>query len=712
MKSKLLRRIILTACCFGVATLSPVFAAPKNNVLNVKTDIDPSKIVNPESFEVDVDEILNQWHVKRYTTLEKDVLNRKTKTFTDEEYRERLERMPTEIDMTYHPVVVNFIKMYVERRKGLVESMLALNLFYKDLFYDAFTKEGLPLELTNLAIIESALNPTAVSKAGATGLWQFMSQTAHGEGLEINSLVDERRDPYKSTYAAAKFLKKLYKTYGDWSLAIAAYNCGPGNVNKAIRRAGGGKKTFWDIYNYLPKETRDYIPAFIAANYAMHYYRDHNISPVLASKPIRVDTVHVNNKVSFNQISSVLDIPIEELRILNPQYKKDVIPGNVKPYSLVLPHLQVYNYIANEDSILNYGKKATPTPKKNASPSEDLNKISERNLAETSTPKSGNDSPVSDDSYIYHKVGRDETVDGLAKKYNVPAGEIVRANGGSYELRRGTNLQIRANENAPVVEPAKANSERAVAQTTAQPSSPSSSPASTVAKSNEMPKSVTTPANANKSEAQQKVTNAFNKAQVNTNKTQSQQTQTTNYKKPAAAATKAQPQATQTKAAAPAKQQAAAKTPTPAKQQAAAKQQPAAKQQAPANNKNGKQVAQAKPDPKAAQKPDPKAAQKQDPKAKNAKPQQPAKAPEPKQTTYTTKSGDNLEKIARQNGISVADLKKANGMKNDLLPTGKELKIPKAKPAPKKDNAAEAKKPATPAPAKKAAPAPAKKGKK
>jgi membrane-bound lytic murein transglycosylase D len=341
--------------------------------------------------------------------------------------------MPTVIEMPFNSAVKNCITMYAERRKQLVENMLGMSLYYMPIFEQALDRYGLPLELKYLPVIESALNPDAVSKVGATGLWQFMLPTATGEGLEVNSIVDQRRDPYASSDAAARYLKKLYDIYNDWSLAIASYNCGPGNVNKALRRAGNStdsKKDFWDIYPYLPSETRGYVPAFIAANYIMNYYDKHNISPALARKPIVTDTIHVTRRVHFQQISDVMGIPMDELRVLNPQYRTDLIPGDIKPYSLVLPSLQVYAYLANEDSIVNHNAEL----------------YARRDVVEPSTGESaasdGNGEYVEELVVKYHTVARGETLNSIARKYGVTVASIRSANKVGSKVRRGQKLRI------------------------------------------------------------------------------------------------------------------------------------------------------------------------------------------------------------------------------------------------------------------------------
>ncbi len=272
--------------------------------------------------------------------------------YPDSVYIERIEKLPFIMDMSYNRVVKNYIDVYTRKRQDKVRVMLSLSEYYFPIFEEIFDHYGLPDELKYLSIIESALNPRAVSRAGATGLWQFMFYTGKTYGLTINSLVDERRNPIKSTYAAASFLKDLYAIYKDWTLVIAAYNCGPGNVNKAIRRSGG-KRNYWDIYYYLPRETRGYVPAFIAAAYVMNYPKEHNLTPVPIDFDIHTDTIMITDKLHLKQVSEVLKIPIAQLRDLNPQYKMDIIPGD-KTYSLCVPQVQAMKFIEFKDSIFAY----------------------------------------------------------------------------------------------------------------------------------------------------------------------------------------------------------------------------------------------------------------------------------------------------------------------------------------------------------------------
>ncbi len=399
------------------------------SILEVKDNLHETPVILPESFETDVHKMQHNWYLNNYADIDRSADSKATVNVTDEEIIDRLSKLPTTIEMPFNSVVKNYIMMYVDRRKQLVENMLGMSLYYMPIFEQALDRYNLPLELKYLPVIESALNPEAVSRVGATGLWQFMLPTAKGEGLEVSTLVDERRDPYASSDAAARYLKKLYDIYGDWSLAIASYNCGPGNVNKAIRRAGGGKKDFWQIYPHLPAETRGYVPAFIAANYVMTYYGKHNISPALARKPILTDTVHVSRRVHFEQIRDVLGIPLEEISSFNPQYRTGLIPGDIKPYSLVLPSLQVYSYLAYEDSIVNHN----------------ADKYARRDIVEPASAGSGSDSKgeyVEELVVKYHTVRKGETLSSIARKYGVTASSIRKTNKCGKRVRRGQKLRI------------------------------------------------------------------------------------------------------------------------------------------------------------------------------------------------------------------------------------------------------------------------------
>lgn len=424
--------------CLSIAAVT---ASAAMSILDIKHSITDPNVIAPESFETATRQLEEDFYLKYFTERVEMIDTTASAAGTPQQYAELLSRLPTEMEMPYNEIVGRFIDMYLTRRRTLVADMIALHNYYGNIFVEELTKQNMPLELQYLPVIESAIQPNAVSRAGAVGLWQFMPATAGGLGLEINSLVDQRRDPRKSSAAAAKYLRQLHDIYDDWSLAIAAYNCGPGNVNKALRRAGGENKDFWSIYYLLPAETRGYVPAFIAANYVMNYYNQHNISPALAKRPIITDSVHVNKRVHLQQIADILNLPIEEIRVLNPQYRRDVIPGDVRPYSLVLPSMQVYSYIMSEDSIL----------------SHDYNRYARRKVVEPVTTI--DDDPDSD--YVTklvvkrHVVKKGETLSKIAKRYGVKTADIKKWNGlRKNSLRAGSTLKINTYERvARVKEP-------------------------------------------------------------------------------------------------------------------------------------------------------------------------------------------------------------------------------------------------------------------
>jgi len=322
----------------------------------------------PEAMTYDLDSLLNLYMSKTYLGTPGDCeMKNENPTYPKEVYIERLSRIPSIMELAYNDIVQRFIDRYSGRLRYSVSYLLGAANFYIPIFEEALEAYQLPLELKYLPIIESALNPKAVSRAGATGLWQFMLGTGKQYGLEVNSLVDERRDPVKSSYAAARYLRDLYKIFGDWNLVIAAYNCGPENINKAIRRyrAASGRtqedetitaadKDYWQIYPYLPAETRGYVPAFIAANYIMTYYCEHNICPMTTNLPAQSDTVIVHRDVHLEQIAGVIGTDAYLLRSLNPEYRRDIVPGNTKPCAIRMPLADTGKFIDHEDSIYNY----------------------------------------------------------------------------------------------------------------------------------------------------------------------------------------------------------------------------------------------------------------------------------------------------------------------------------------------------------------------
>lgn len=407
-------------------TCAALSAGANESILDIKHSLNDSKVIPPESFETDVQKMKEDWYLQNYIQLSEQHKGQPETALDDKVIIERLNKMPCVIEMTYNPTVLGFIKMYIRKRE-LVENMLGKSLYYMPIFEHELEKRGMPEELKYLAVVESALIPTARSRANAVGLWQFMRPTAKGLGLEINNFVDERRDTYKATAKAVEYLQSLYDTYGDWQLAIAAYNSGPGNVNKAIRRSGQKNYDFWTIYDYLLPETRSYVPTFIAACYIMNYYNQHDISPALAKRPLITDTVHVNNRIHFDQISEILDIPVEEIRALNPQYLRDVIPGNIHTYSLTLPSQQIHSFIMSLDKILEY-KADKYNPKRAVYEEQEVVK--------------------------YHKVTRGETLKKVARKYGVTQKQIKRWNGlRSNTLKRGQKLKIISTQKVRIDKP-------------------------------------------------------------------------------------------------------------------------------------------------------------------------------------------------------------------------------------------------------------------
>lgn len=354
------KKTVALIMCAGL-TLSAYAAAP--SVASHRDTISDFHKVYPDNKHfADYHKLRQSWYFNNYVALSDDNgsnYSGKNLTATDSEIRKRLNNIETDMELEYNESVKSYIDSYLKNGRKTVENMLGVSLYYMPIFEKALIEEGVPVELKYLPIIESAMQPSIKSSAKATGLWQFMYDTGKGMGLTINSLVDERCDPEKSSEAAAKFLKKLYDMYGDWNLALAAYNWGPGNVNKLISRyvKNGEKPDFWALRKYMPNETRNYVPKFIATVYIMEYYKEHGISPALAKQPILVDSVHVRNKVSFKQISEVLDIPIDAIRAFNPQYIKDIIPGDGRnSYVLKLRPEQIYAYMMSEDKILAHGK--------------------------------------------------------------------------------------------------------------------------------------------------------------------------------------------------------------------------------------------------------------------------------------------------------------------------------------------------------------------
>lgn len=344
----------------------------------------------------------------------------------DSIYKQRLQALPFVIEVPYNEVVRRYILRYVKHSPRQLAALQRKAEYYFPIFEDILAKHDLPYELCYMPVIESALNPQARSHMGAIGLWQFMPATGKKYGLEINSLVDERMDPIRSTEAACLFLKNLYAIFQDWNLVIAAYNCGPGNVNKAIHRAGG-KRDFWSIYPYLPSETRGYLPIFIAASYAMNYAEAHGICPATPLATMASDTIVTTQRQHLKQIADNIDIPLAELRRLNPQYPRDIIPGG-KAYAICLPIEKAGVYIDKQDTILAYQAKELIH-----------NRRDEIELLHRTSVNGG----YSINGVTYYKIKEGDTLGGIAKKFRVSVKQLKAWNGlKSDMIRAGKTLKI------------------------------------------------------------------------------------------------------------------------------------------------------------------------------------------------------------------------------------------------------------------------------
>ncbi len=381
------------------------------------------------------DSLLSVWYKEKNIPMERYIVESDTMEFysniPDSIYIAKIKKMNSFIPIPYNHIVRNQIIAYTEKMPTFSKKVLALSEYYLPIFEEIFDYYGLPKELKAMAIIESGLNPVAVSRARAKGMWQFMYRTALQYNLNINSYVDERLDPIKATHAAAKYLRDAYTIFGDWALAISSYNCGTGNVNKAIRRAGS--KEFWDIYPYLPRETRGYVPAFVGALYLLSYHKDYpNLTPEApVTMPAHVDTFSIKKNLHFEQVSHNIGITTETLRLLNPQYVHDIVPGNEKEYILRLPYNFTSAFIDKQDSIYTYKDSVY------------FNPIVYNNIKQAQAEAQS--------SKIYHKVRSGETLGGIASKYRVGLSSLLRWNGLSQKsiIRPGQRLVIYRNGAGP-----------------------------------------------------------------------------------------------------------------------------------------------------------------------------------------------------------------------------------------------------------------------
>lgn len=408
----------------------------RNELISVFEE-NENKVAAPETYTPEVtDSLLNIWYLHRKIDgsredygFNMDSVRFKTDV-PDSVLVGRLERMNSFITLPYNETVKNCMILYSEKMPQKMCSMMGLSTYYMPIFEETFRKYGLPLELKYLAIIESALNPLAVSRVGATGMWQFMYATARNYGLEIDSFVDERRDPFKSVDAAARYLSDAYRIFGDWGLAISSYNCGSGNVNKAIKRAGGNRD-FWSIYAYLPKETRGYVPLMVGAMYAMNYAKEYGLEPTPTQLPARVDTFLIHRNLHFRQISEVIGIPIEDLRNLNPQYYQDIVPGKQGEYILRLPFYYSNDFLEYEDSIYRYKQDEVFTQKVDV----------DRYGNAVAGPRVSSSS--SSGSWIYYTVRSGDSLGKIANKYHTTVRNLQNWNNlRGTTIRAGERLKV------------------------------------------------------------------------------------------------------------------------------------------------------------------------------------------------------------------------------------------------------------------------------
>ena len=404
----------------------------------VNTDVTDITADLPEGMQENTDSLLRSWNMQRYLLVDTtSQLANINPYFENAVYADRLQRIPSIMDMTYNDIVQKYIDQYTNRLRHSVSYILAASNFYIPIMEEALAFYKIPLELKYLPVIESAYNPRARSRAGAVGLWQFMPRTAVQYGLQINSLVDERCEPIKSSYAAAHYLKDLYTIFGDWTLVIAAYNCGPNNINKAIHRSGG-ERDFWKIYQNLPRETRGYVPAFIAANYIMNYYGEHNIQPYRARIPATTDTLLINKDVKMEQIATVCGIDIDEIKALNPQYQTTLIPGYRTTCTLRLPQDQLLKFIDLQDSVYAYGVTNEPQV---SSQDMNVNEITEKTTVKKSS-RSKSRSRSSSAKRITVRSG--QTLGEIARRNHTTVAKLRSLNGirGS-NIRAGQKLRVR-----------------------------------------------------------------------------------------------------------------------------------------------------------------------------------------------------------------------------------------------------------------------------
>lgn len=415
--------------------------------IEMTSDDDEFSVDEPYAEEVhNTDSLLSVWYVEHdMSTFDFELPNVDdivlVSDIPDSVIINRLNKMNSFIKIPYNPIIRNYIVQYTQKMPGRIGNIIGLARYWMPQFEDIFMEYDLPQELKALAVIESALNTRAVSRAKAKGMWQFIASTARHYNLEMTSYVDERFDPIKSCRAAAQYLRDAYDIFGDWSLAIASYNCGSGNVNKAIRRSGGGKD-FWDVYNYLPRETRGYVPAFVAALYVLTYYPEHNIVPTQIGLPAHVDTFMVNRNLHFGQISENIGVSMEELRDMNPQYLYDIIPGDTHQYQLILPYNYTLAFVDKEKEI--YGYKDSLY----------FNPVRMKQISSGSSVAS-----TGSGSYTTYRVKSGDTLGAIARRYGTTVNNIKSWNNlRSNTIKVGQRLRIYGKGSAPATSTASSSS--------------------------------------------------------------------------------------------------------------------------------------------------------------------------------------------------------------------------------------------------------------
>lgn len=439
MKIKRKFRLLALTALLGLSTV-----AMAQDSREITPAIETTSPYDPISAMLDSLVTLN--HVIRYNQLDANcfdpnaVVPGSVPSFSDAVYTERINAIHSPIPLSYNRHVKEFIDLYAIRKRGLTQRVMGLSNLYFPLYEEILDKEGLPLEFKYLSIVESALNPIAVSPVGATGLWQFMYTTGIIYDLKVTSYTDDRRDPIKATHAACQYFKDMYRIYNDWLLVIAAYNCGAGNVNKAIKRSGG-KTNFWEIMHYLPAETRGYVPAFIAVTYVMNYSREHNLYPVTpAYNYFEVDTVAVDRPVNFNVLARTLDLPLDVISYLNPIYKRGVIPDVGSNYILRLPSNKMAHYLATQEQIF---AESVP-PARPVAPTYNRNRY-EREEEVTADKGNVKYETVTKRVKKTHTVRRGENLSAIAGKYDMTVGEVKKLNRlRSSSVRQGQRLNVYA----------------------------------------------------------------------------------------------------------------------------------------------------------------------------------------------------------------------------------------------------------------------------